>query len=1579
MNLPRSEGEDNARENALDLDSDIGVPQDTEVSGAEDEEITPNVAEDDVLGGGQADEAEEEYGELAVPEIVREEGHAGDQADTGGENVDRADDVSSVPDDTPSIQGSILSSPHSEALSFQSPSRRTASGSRKPFDRRFQSRLSSSPLNTPRALSPAFPDGRSRHSSFASNALPTVNDLDPTSAPWDVIRWTKLRKLTGQVFSEAGKRNFGRPTCMVVTDHIVIGTSRGLVLVFDYQQLPKGIIGQGTKAVEAGPVTSLAISADHTTIAAGHVAGQIFTWEIARPTKPFLQINTIDVSQAQTRKHDGHIQGSAVLHIDFLGYRRTALVSADSRGMAFSHLATRGMGAVSRSVRTTRILGRYPDVIIRGSKPRKQSSVLAFSALPLGNVEQASDSLGLVAMMTPYLLVIVSTTPIAQTQHKAARPREVEAHSALSAALAWFPSIRLKAEDSSRSPTKLAYCWSNVLTILEISEIENAEALDKTKPPELQFRTRSRWKAEEAVAAVQWLNRSVIAVLTITQQLIIIEDFTLHVTDSFDLLPKQIYHTDLYSQQLHTLIEQLDEEDASMHGVVADAFHMSFKAYKGRLFLLGLSDVFIGSLSNWADRLLALMEAGDFIAAIHLATSYFIGKGEQSTIGLPEDTQTRRGVVQEKLLEMMSASLKYAFGKNELAGAIKSDPSQMRELAIACIKACLAINNLDFLFEDAYSWYEDFEATDLFLDSLEPYILDGSIRTLPPPAVKSLIDHFVDTHAPSALEELICLLDTSTMDIDQVTSLCKRHNLYDAYIYVWNTSLLDYQSPAQELLAIANQVSTMNGDIQISVAQTALSNAQKVFPYTSFILTGRVYPTGGPLSDNVSFLAKTQIYEFFFSAAAGRDTSKVPGATPYHHLENILHFDAAAFMSVLNEAFEDSFLNEDDDTDDTGIYASNGTNGRNTRLNRQFVVRIMLEVMTPSRFGPEDTIFLDMFVARNLPKYQQSLLLSGTVLHRIMTRLCHPPDRHVAEDCQLSLEYLFSIYHPSDALSLIPQLTEARFFRIVKSVYRIEQQYPQLIETFFMDDEEQDKVFDTISESLHIVQAQDEKQKQDMIEVVKAHAENLGAIDIRKTAAMINSIDPDLHRFFLDTYQHNSRRQFGYLQELLEPTTIAQPDEHALSWQPDLVEQYIQLMCQYRPAHVASYVDTITSTNINFGSAISSMENAGIIDAAVVLLARQGQSRAALNRLVSHLEVLESALVGVLQSSAESIDEVSTNEAITDLLESINKYAGVGIWLCNQEMKSAQRSRPAAKSPKRQSGLQIPLSPDEEIWLQVIIAVVRIARSASLPKSASRQADDRSKERNSSHARQTSVASSLDEITTSLRTTIQRVFSALLTSTTSSSSSSSALASTRTDLSFLRILRAFLSHMATTSPSLSELRAVLASIFSAYAYEESLLSLASSMLDKDLFISVEEISRLRVRGWRPRGQVCEVCRRRAWGAGLGEEVWRRWRSREANRDRKRRDASRGEAGAEASGVARSSGKGKATAVPRDGNELKDKEDRDGENSQANKLGPIIVYSCRHVYHKRCLDGSKGGHDDENGAPRSMELGCPICA
>ncbi|KAF2468281.1 uncharacterized protein BDR25DRAFT_305253 [Lindgomyces ingoldianus] len=1515
----------------------------------------------------------------------------------------------STPDDTPSIQGSGISSPGSSVpASYGSLHRSHRPTSLQPFERRFSSRLSPSPLGSPRVTSsPAFLSPKSRQSSVSSNLLifQQQDESDTPQAPWDVVRWTKLKKITGQVFSEVGKRNFGRATCLSVAASLVVGTSKGFVLVFDYQQVLKAIIGPGTKAVECGPVTALAISADHSTVAGGHATGHIFTWELSRPAKPFLHILPLERAQLDDRRTDGHVSGVGILHIGFLGTRHTALVSADDGGMAFSHLATRGLGAIARTVKTTRILGRYPLSTKSMERPRKPSSVLAFAPLPLGNVEQPTDDMGLTALLTPYLLVIVSTTPLAQTQHKASRPKEIAPHSTLSGCLAWFPAVKLK--NSSRDPskavskTKLVYCWSNILTILDVDCITSPPT-EKEKPTELRFRPRSRWRSEEAIVAVQWLSRSVLGVLTISQRLVILEDNSLRMTDTFDLLHKHIYHSDLFSQQLRPVVEQLNEEDTSMHGVVADAFYMSFRAYKGRLFLLGFNDVSIGTLSNWADRLLALMEDGDFIAAIGLATSYYIGNADKLTVGLPDDDQTRHALVQEKLLEMISASLKYTFSRGD--GIVDGETKEKRltDLATVCFTGCMSMNDLDFLFEDVYDAYEEGSAERFFFETLEPYILDEEISAVPSKVLKDLITFYASSGRASRLEEMLCRLNTETMDINQVTTLCQQYNLYDALIYVWTRAIGDFITPLINIMTLIKLIDFDEGEDETQ--NVYMASTMKIFPYLAYTFTGRVYPGGAFLDDAQAHSAKKDMYRFLFS---GKNLAWPPGSGdvfltrtdrgpepdfPYLHL--ILEFDTGSFMSMLNEAFEDGFLNGEQDF-------VNGHNVNGAQLasaltpTRQYITNILLGIMTAENFDPEDIIYFYMFIARNVPKYPAHIILPGTSLHQILIGLCNYPTEVVRDDCQLSVEYLLSVYHPPNLQSLVPLFEKAGFHRVLKSVYRGSQQYAKLIEAYLNDGEDQGQVFDCIRDCLRPSRGLVKKQVHDVKGVIVSRARDLVAVDPTRAAQTLKQYTSDLLRSVLSSLEDESDAQYQFLKSLIEPD-VQRPEE-AQPQPEDLpsgfTERYVQLMCKYNSTHVADFVSLLKSGDLMLDPVLPALEKSGVIDAAVVLMARDGLVKDAMDRLVKHLGTLETALTGLVSAAADTPDAANTEEAVQDLLNDIQKYVKVGIWLSQGQtrlmgspVESMIDRRKSAYGEVKEQDLAL----DELLWLDLVDTVVRLTKAVSSAVSELEGIFD---------AINTDQPKPIDtvKIRTTLRSAVQQTFSALLASTTvppmpSPSTSQSATSSTtrpqlhhrkiqpQTNTSFLRILRSFLLRASSSSPSLSDLRSVLQEIFSAYTFEETILSLANRFLDKEGFAQVQEITELRQRGWRPRGQVCEGCRKRAWGPGVGGGVWDAW-ERKGRVDAAER-ASKRAAEESGNGNGNGKGKGKGKSADVDGDGHGEEEDVAGEIGK----GPLVVFACRHMWHRSCLEkavaiGERVGEGQERSELVGLggkRLRCPVC-
>ncbi|SAM00021.1 hypothetical protein, partial, partial [Absidia glauca] len=145
-------------------------------------------------------------------------------------------------------------------------------------------------------------------------------------------------------------------------------------------------------------------------------------------------------------------------HVGFIGIKKSEIVSGDDQGMAFYHVLYKVV--MVNAVVTTRILGRYQNLSLPSSpssssstaaaaattlqpslsrmgsssslldsgttpfnKPRRPSTVFAMQALPLGQFAHPAENFGLVALLTPYKMIIVGLKPSCQTKFKFLKPK----------------------------------------------------------------------------------------------------------------------------------------------------------------------------------------------------------------------------------------------------------------------------------------------------------------------------------------------------------------------------------------------------------------------------------------------------------------------------------------------------------------------------------------------------------------------------------------------------------------------------------------------------------------------------------------------------------------------------------------------------------------------------------------------------------------------------------------------------------------------------------------------------------------------------------------------------------------------------------------------------------------------------------------------------------------------------------------------------------------------------------------------------------------------------------------------------
>jgi len=191
-----------------------------------------------------------------------------------------------------------------------------------------------------------------------------------------------------------------------------------------------------------------------------------------------------------------------------------------------------------------------------------------------------------------------------------------------------------------------------------------------------------------------------------------------------------------------------------------------------------------------------------------------------------------------------------------------------------------------------------------------------------------------------------------------------------------------------------------------------------------------------------------------------------------------------------------------------------------------------------------------MFIARNLPKFPQYLLLSGTALHKVLMGLCNYPGEDIADDAQLSAEYLLSVYNPTDLASLIPLFQTAGFYRVLKRIYKADNDYAKLLKTYFEDPEDREAVFICIADSLRPHSDLTKRQVAEVHHIIESHAKDLVDLDTVTTAQTIDQYAPSLHSNILEILSEEPEHEFIYLKTILEQITMAPIKQRAIPTRP---------------------------------------------------------------------------------------------------------------------------------------------------------------------------------------------------------------------------------------------------------------------------------------------------------------------------------------------------------------------------------------------------------------------------------------------
>jgi vacuolar protein sorting-associated protein 8 len=914
---------------------------------------------------------------------------------------------------------------------------------------------------------------------------------------------------------------------------------------------------------------------------------------------------------------------------------------------------------------------------------------------------------------------------------------------------------------------------------------------------------------------------------------------------------------------------------------------------------------------------------------------------------------------------MIIASLRYTFSHKEDQASEDDVHAQVtqqklvKDLTAACIDACIVMDSPTFLFDDVYDVFDEYSETDVFIEILEPFILKNQITDVPPSIMKDITSHYVSRNLHQRLEQIICHINPASLDIDQINTICRRYGLYDALSYVYNNALKDYITPMIEFVSLVKDFFARhhtNGtsaplNLQDDERASIAFEAFKVFPYLSYTLTGRIYPTGDQMSESDAYEAKQSIYYFLFSGRTItwprdrghliRTTDSEESSEPtFPYLRLFLRFDAPTLFQAMDEAFEDRFLN--------GTESANGTTNGDSfgrAISRQFIINIFLDVMSSDRSS--DIIYLYMFIARNLPKYPQFILLSGSTIEGILLHLCTYGQTEMAEEAQLAAEYLLSVFKPSDSEKMIKAYQDAKFYRLLKTTLRAEGRYTELVDVYLRDQDKYE-VFECVDGLLRSGSSLHVKQRESVKNFIFQRLSEFVGVDIPRTAELFERYLPERQKDVVCQLKSDRFIVFVYLDSIISKTFS---EGTAPLWiDADIREQYISLMCEFKAMELTTYLSGLAVHDIRIENVLPVLEQYNVIDAIVLLLRRAGMTKEAMHKIVIYIASLQRELAIVVGQSFDF-------EQADTFISEIQRYTFVGADLCEHFSKEW-----ASKKIRDKTKGVGTLNEAEQLWLSLLESTVSVTREVTSAVTESSTKDA------SIHTKQENILNSLQNI-------VQDIFIRLLTITSSSTTPPHRQSST---ISFLSILRKFLSNLGRSQ--LTSLRPILSTIFDAYRYEKQLITVTSKLVEADLFQTLLQAKGERERGWRASSTNCMACSRILFGPGAGGSIFAKWeRRRQALEERKLNRMER--EGLQSPGTTLPDGKGKGKSVDLSVPPDENKEEQDIE-------GDIVVFGCRHAYHRTCLvelGGNREIDGDEKGEQEGAEEGnveeqfrCIVC-
>jgi hypothetical protein len=677
--------------------------------------------------------------------------------------------------------------------------------------------------------------------------------------------------LRNQTYKQHGP---GSATCIhVQANFIIIGTTRGLLLVFDHSQELRQVIGsslsngsrcgEAVTAIDTNASSSIfqeafnglesgsgagAASGAAMLVVCGYENGEVALWDAAKGAllKRVQDLHFDSVSRI--RFISGIGDGKSVGGV--LGMTADAsVISVDERG------------SVHR-IRFSKILwSAYTydsDCLLDGTAgPVLDMSVLtplAFDSVgfvsgiageirsrmgsePAGRkIPEIDAQLQYVAFNSGSKTYIVQVNPEIKISYRWARPPSVE--STPYTALDWSWMMKKKQRSEAHSGPAVTVCrpvlarvWGNVVQVLALQGTEDDS--NTADAQNIVFYVIFEYVLAEAQSVwIRWLTPGEKIAVMSTSEVVVLRLVASGKIERVESLRLE--------GPLQSYLELISPPDL-MKPAPAFADMNAAKVY-----ILARDALSAVEMQSWVSRVDELMLDGNWLEALAAALDNYDASpsdGDGDGMSRESDAVTR----QESRDTMKNCIRRYVEVAVSKTSISRHSASQTRNhfhlVAGVCIEYCLECGCLELLFEEVFQAFVNVYQEAVFIEALEPYILSRKLSDVPPNILTAQME-WAEQHGKNlALERCWCHINSDDLDKKEYLDYFLRNDMVTVYLYVMSLSSRLWEG----FQRVYEKFNSKSADKNMNMAAADL--VSKLLLFFKCIAERKVFPRGLQPSD----------------------------------------------------------------------------------------------------------------------------------------------------------------------------------------------------------------------------------------------------------------------------------------------------------------------------------------------------------------------------------------------------------------------------------------------------------------------------------------------------------------------------------------------------------------------------------------------------------------------------------------------------------------------------------------------------------------------------------------------------------